>query len=171
MKKKLISLVLALSLGVGLAVPAAASGYQPVTELSYSVPAKTFQDVKGGDWYYGNLTLLVRAGGIDGYEDGLFRPNGGLKLCEFVKMVVALMYPHALPDFAGVTFGGEALWYGPYVGAAEAVGLLEGVGHTKQALEANVNRYNMAVILTNALKLRGETLERDKDLQYFINDY
>lgn len=171
-KKRLISLLLTLSLGAGLGVPAAAaSAYTPVQDLQYTGRDVSFTDVKSGDWFAGNLSLLVQAGGINGYEDGTFRPNSGLKLCEFLKMVTTLLYPSYVEDFADYTFGGEALWYAPYVGLAEATGLLKGVTYTKAALEANVNRYTMAVLITNAVDLRGETLSRDKSIQYFIRDY
>lgn len=169
MKRKLMSLLLTLALALSLAVPALA--YTPITYLQYNDPPMSFTDVKGNEWFHDNLLLLTMAGGINGYEDGTFRPQSGLKLCEFIKIVAAILYPGAEADFAGYKFGGESLWYSPYVGLAEAVGLLEGVNYTKQALEANVNRYNMAVLITNALRLMGENLSHDDNIQYFIGDY
>lgn len=171
MKKKLLAVLLTLVLALSLAVPALA-GYTPVTYLRYEYPPKAFYDVGQDEWYHDNLLLLTMAGGIDGYEDGTFRPQSGLRLCEFIKIVVAILYPGvAETDFAGYHFGGEALWYSPYVGLAESVGLLEGVNYTKTALEANVNRYNMALLATNALRLMGENLSHDDNIRYFIGDY
>ena len=173
LRKKLLSLLLTATLAAGLSTTALAD-YTPVTQLDYTGNAIQYTDVNENDWFHDNLTLLTMAGGINGFEDGTFRPNSGLRLCEFIKIVTAIMYPGAINDFASYTIGSvsdEEQWYAPYVGVAEAVGLLNGITYTREALEANVNRYNMAMLIVNAMKLIGETPTHDSNIQYAIGDY
>ena len=73
MKKRLISLLLAAALVVGLVPAAAAFGDVPSGELS------------------AKLELLQQLDIIDGYTDGTFRPNNTLTRAEFTKLIVTML--------------------------------------------------------------------------------
>ena len=77
--KKTLSITLAASLlAASAAVPAVASA------------ATNYSDVPEGAWYENYLQKLTDMGGINGYEDGTFRPDGTVTVAEFVKAIVSL---------------------------------------------------------------------------------
>jgi len=45
-----------------------------------------FSDVKEGQWFYGNVTAMVRKGWLSGYPDGSFRPDNIITAAEFVTV-------------------------------------------------------------------------------------
>lgn len=47
-----------------------------------------FTDVKKTDWYSNYVIKLVELGGVEGYEDGSFRPEKKVRLGEFLKMSI-----------------------------------------------------------------------------------
>ena len=53
-----------------------------------AAPAKTFTDVKAGDWFYDYVTRLTAAGVIDGYPDGSFLPDGTLTWVQAMKLLL-----------------------------------------------------------------------------------
>lgn len=180
MWKKLTCLLLALTLSAGLVLPALADeeaegveygDFPAVKELKEVSPSRTFRDVKSSDWYYTNMDTLVRAGGINGYEDGTFRSSGKLRLCEFLKILTAILFPDYLELFEGCEVEGEQVWYAPYTALAEYMGLMRGVDGSKAALEARVSRYDMAKIIVNAAWVMGQAPEDQPNIRYIIGDY
>ena len=73
-----------------------------------------FTDVKEGSWYYSDVTSLVKVGGINGYPDGTFKPNGTITAAEFIKITVGI-YDDTLN--VSEKKDGEK-WYTPYVNTA-----------------------------------------------------
>ena len=72
MKKLLAAaLTLALVLSLGTAVLA---------------DTPTLSDVHESDWFYTEVSAMIDAGYIDGYEDGAFRPGRDVSVAEFVTM-------------------------------------------------------------------------------------
>lgn len=47
-----------------------------------------FNDVKPEDWYAANIASAVKAGLVNGYEDGSFRPNQNITRQEMIAMMV-----------------------------------------------------------------------------------
>ena len=78
--KKLLFLVLALTLYLGLFTPASAA-------------QASFSDVKSSDWFYPYVTQLVQAGGVHGYPDGTFKPNATITRAEVATIAVNLFPP------------------------------------------------------------------------------
>ena len=72
--KKLISVVLTLTVCAAVFVPAAAS-------------AASFTDLTDAHWAYDNIMRLANDGTINGYDDGTFLPEGTVTRAEFVKML------------------------------------------------------------------------------------
>ena len=70
--KRVISLLLTLSMTVSLGVIASAQG---------------FSDLAKEHWAYQNVMTLVDEGTVNGYEDGTFRPSKTVTRAEFVKMI------------------------------------------------------------------------------------
>jgi hypothetical protein len=174
-KNQALCLLMSIVLAISLLVPATAAfigEMVPNTDLTLRYPSRSFTDVKTASWYYESMNLLVRAGGIDGFTDGTFQPNAGLKLSEFIKIVVSILYPGQLGPWEDYHIGGDVVrWYSKYVGAAEYAGLLRNVDYSRAALEQDVNRYTMATILVNAAEAMGEPLSDHEDADKLIYDY
>ena len=76
MKKKLMTLLLALAMAVSaMAMPAAAAD-----------TAGSFRDVADEETLLAVESLRLM-GALDGYEDGTFRPEASVTRAEFVKMI------------------------------------------------------------------------------------
>ena len=74
--KKLFSLILAGTLALSLCVAAHADG--------------SLTDVTPGSWYYNEVSEMVAAGYIDGYEDGTFGPERTVTVIEAVTMTARM---------------------------------------------------------------------------------
>ena len=124
------------------------------------VPALTapalaaFPDVPADEWYTEYVDLCAEKGIVNGFEDGTFRPTGYLRRSEFIKMLAAsasLSYKSELPG---------KHWAEQYWAMLSENGVLEGldIPCTFDALQKNITRYEMAVMIRNFLaKVRGET--------------
>ncbi len=167
---RIASLLLALILL--LSGTALADGMYPEEDLILTEPSRSFTDTSTGAWYWDDLDTLVRAGGINGYEDGSFRPDAQLQMSEFVKILVSVMYPGwAELAYHDWEIEGQVTWYSPFVGVAQSAGLLEGVTVTKASMESPMTRNDMALVITNAAAAKGEELVDDSIVQYLIGDY
>ena len=71
MRKRILSLLLAMMMVVSFAVSAAVK----------------FSDIDSAHWGYSAVSKLVSDGTVNGYPDGSFKPNGLVKRSEFVKMM------------------------------------------------------------------------------------
>lgn len=113
----------------------------------------TFSDVPENAWSAPAVYRLVAAGLIGGYPDGRFNPGADITRAEFVKLLVLAM---------GLRPGGGAMpfrdvapgaWYGPYVDAAYAAGIV-GSG-TDFRPGAPASREDAALMVAQAMKLGG----------------
>lgn len=134
MKRKLISLVLAAALTLGLAVPALAAG-------------QTFTDVPSSYWGYTDIEAVAEAGLMNGTGGGAFSPEMKVSVAQFLTLLGRLVFPDVKTEGAD--------WFGPYVTAAQEATLLDGTQVDTSNVEAEITRYDMAVILRAAAKKLG----------------
>lgn len=132
--KKLAALALALSLTLGLAVPTRAAG-------------ETFRDVPADHWGYADIEAAAQAGLMKGVGGGLFDPAGQVSAAQFLTLLGRLVFPEIQAQGAD--------WSGPYVAAAEDGGLLDGTRVDPAYTQADVSRYDMAVILRAGARKLG----------------
>lgn len=52
--------------------------------------AENFTDVNPNNWFYDGVCIAMKAGYVNGYEDGTFRPNGKITRQEAAKIIVAI---------------------------------------------------------------------------------
>ena len=71
--KRLLSGILICALALTLGVSAFADA------------AVSLSDVQPGSWYYNEVSEMVAAGFIDGYEDGTFQPDRTVTVAEAVR--------------------------------------------------------------------------------------
>ncbi len=134
MKKKAVSLLLILALVLGLAVPALAAG-------------QTFTDVPSSYWGYADIEAVAEAGLMNGTGGGAFSPEMKVSVAQFLTLLGRLVFPDVKVEGAD--------WFGPYVTAAQEAKLLDGTQVDVNNVEAEISRYDMAVILRAAAKKLG----------------
>lgn len=82
-----------------------------------------YSDVSAGQWYNNAVSTMTRAGIVNGYPDGTFRPNAPITRAEMAKIIAlfAKLEPSAerFPDTAGH-------WAEPYIRLAAGSGWIEG---------------------------------------------
>lgn len=148
--KKLASLGLALVLLLSLAVPA----------MAYTTP--DFADLPADNWAYEPVMRMADQGVIQGTGNGMFSPEMKVSVAQFLTLVGRIVFPDTV-------VGANDTWYGPYVAAAQAGGFLTGTQVDVNQPEAEISRYDMAVILRAAAKKLGkvETLAQQSQVTDF----
>ena len=163
MKKRFLSMILALALCFGLAVPAFAASGQ-----------SSFSDV-GSHWAKDDIERAFAAGVINGMsyneQTGVrtFAPKGNITLEQFIAIMVRSFYSYEL-DMCDVSTAGN--WSAREMAVAREEGLLAGLDANVN-VKANATRYQMAVILTNILnsKLEAPTQAQLQAAQSRITDW
>ena len=74
----------------------------------------SFSDIKESAWYYESVTAMSKAGIINGYTDGTFRPDNPITRAEFVTMI---MQNKTLTEFDKIPFTDvkSDLWSAKYI--------------------------------------------------------
>ena len=105
-----------------------------------------FPDVTEGNWFYPYIAALVSQGVIDGFPDGLFRPQDGLSTGQALKLILlAAGYVEQEPEEE------DAHWAQGYLDYAVKKGFVGQDAVTD--LNAPISRYEIAAIAANALSL------------------
>lgn len=88
-----------------------------------------FPDVQPDAWYYDYVETMYNNGWINGYPDGMFRPEVGINRAEIAKMVVNAF--ELDPDTSGAPHFDDFSsndWFFTYVETAYNYGLMRGYG-------------------------------------------
>lgn len=114
-----------------------------------------FQDVSPGHWAYQDIAACTEAGIINGFGDGVFKPDRNISYAEFVSMLTRTIYGDELQAAQQQKPAG-AQWYYPNMKVLQDKSLdrgtsLEGDGWSTYAGNA-ISRYQMAVLLNNAME-------------------
>ena len=146
MKEKTVSLLLALALCLGLAVPALAV---------YETP--TFTDVPKGNWAYTYVEQAAEKGWVNGVGGGAFQPGGNVTYAQLATMLTQAFFSDELNTYTG----NASPWYQKYCGTAAGAGLFNGTDFDNQKAGAAVNRYEMAQILYNVMQAKSKSAAPD----------
>lgn len=79
-----------------------------------------FSDVGSNDWFYNNITELVKLGAINGYQDGTFKPNNNISYAEYLKILACSL---GAESKAYTKQEGDE-WYSPYIAACYENGII-----------------------------------------------
>ena len=144
MKKRMISLILSLTLLLSLSVPA----------LAAAPAAKPhFTDVPTSHWAYTQIERAYSDGVIAGTAGnaanytGVFSPSGTLTEAQFVTIMTRAFFNDEL-EAAKKVVGSNAKWYAAAQKVAEDNKLLTFV---QGKMDAPITRYDMAAIMTNIM--------------------
>lgn len=108
-------------------------------------PDTLFSDTPKEEWYYPYLERLVSEGGINGNDDGTFRPNNEMSNAEFIKSVVALV------DKTTQEYG-EKHWAENYIKRAEELKIIEEGSLIIDRYDEPMTRQAMARVAFNCMK-------------------
>jgi len=128
------------------------------TREAYWSQANGFTDVPSEAWYNNAVSTLTRAGILDGYEDGSFRPNASITRAEFTKIAVSFFKHVGGASSNPFNDVPDSAWYAEFVKAAVELGLIDGY-------EDGTFRPNAPITRAEACTIVNRTLGRapDKD--------
>lgn len=147
MKKRMISLILSLTLLLSLSVPAFAAA--PAAKPH-------FTDVPTSHWAYTQIERAYSDGVIAGTAGnaanytGVFSPSGTLTEAQFVTIMTRTFFNDEL-EAAKKVVGSNAKWYAAAQKVAEDQHLLTFV---QGKMDAPITRYDMAAIMTNIMSAK-----------------
>lgn len=163
----------------GISVSGGSSGgsssvYVPVAKPVDKTEQAAFTDIADVAWAEEAISAMKAEGIIAGRGDGTFAPYDKVTREEFVKMLSVMLDLSAdgieAPGFSDVT-GDE--WFAPYVYAASANGIVNGIGDGF-GVGAQITRQDMAVLCARAIDYKGAVLEAVRTDMAFtdaISDY
>lgn len=175
MKKRMISLILSLTLLLSLSAPA----------LAAAPAAKPhFTDVPTSHWAYTQIERAYSDGVIAGTAGnaanytGVFSPSGTLTEAQFVTIMTRAFFNDEL-EAAKKVVGSNAKWYAAAQKVAEDKHLLTFV---QGKMDAPITRYDMAAIMTNIMSAKEfpgrpnatkieETFNKIADFKSIPNSY
>ena len=175
MKKRMISLILSLTLLLSLSVPALAAA--PTVQPH-------FTDVPTSHWAYTQIERAYSDGVIAGTAGnaanytGVFSPSGTLTEAQFVTIMTRAFFNDEL-EAAKKSVGPNAKWYAAAQKVAEDKHLLTFV---QGKMDAPITRYDMAAIMTNIMDAKEfsgrpgatkieETFDKIADFKSIPNSY
>lgn len=135
-----------------IAISIAASALA-LSMLCMAAMATSFTDVPASHWAYSSIEKAASNNWVSGTGNGKFEPDGAMTGAQWLTMVVRVFYGDE------VLGGHSVTWYIPYVTVADAHKLRENADMDSlyDGLNKNMNRYQMAVVMTNVLKDKGVT--------------
>lgn len=162
MKKRLLSLLLALSMLLSL-LPASVLAAERTSSSTSTAKSDTnpFVDVKEGSWYYDAVQYVRANGFFNGTSETTFTPNGTLTRGMFVT-VLGRMAGVKAADYAGATgFSDvhEDSYCAPFVKWAVQYGITTGTGNGKFSPNEPVTREQMAAFLVRYFEAFGVSYE------------
>ncbi len=119
--------------------------------------ASGVKDLNGTEWYAGALSAAVKAGLLDGFEDGTLRGGANITRAQMSVMMSRALKAagKTAPPGTGAAFADEGripAWAAEAVDAGVAAGLVEGTSGNRFAPEAQATRAEAAAMLKRLLK-------------------
>lgn len=147
----------------------------PVCAQADTAEIKGFSDVSEKRWSHEYIMICAEKGAVNGTvapdENGIgkFDPSGNVTVGQFLAVITRLVCPELITDVPG-----QIHWSHPYFKAAQNAEIIPVSWkwpETKEFLNSSLKREDMALVLYNAAKLNGETLEYDARFVQSVSDY
>ena len=129
--------------------------------LNASATGSSFKDVEAGAWYAGVVNAAAKAGLINGYEDGTFRPNNEINREELAALIVrALNYAGVKTEvtpakvnelLAKFQDSSDIVWAKTEIAAAIDAGIINGMTDVTLAPRDDATRAQSATMLKRLL--------------------
>lgn len=144
--KKILALMLSLSLLLGVCVTASAAANTLKNFEKTETYANQFTDVAQSYWAATAIRTCYEYGLMQGYDGDSFVPKGNLTVAQAIVMADRV---HEIYTTGESTLANGAPWYQPYVDYAMENGIIQAGDFTNY--NAQVTRAQMAYIFCNAL--------------------
>ena len=116
-----------------------------------------FSDVGPDDWFYADVAKAVKAGYIEGYEDGSARPNQDISRQEAVVALSRALGIAGREQGSQFTDGADiADWSLPYINALTEEGYIEGYSDGSFQARRSISRAEAVTMLDKARADIGE---------------
>ncbi|MBR4656103.1 MAG: S-layer homology domain-containing protein [Oscillospiraceae bacterium] len=147
-------------------------GKHPDVQLMpVTLPGVSFHDIQASPDRAAVEALAAR-GIINGMGDGSFAPEEQMTRAQFAAITVKALglTPKANGKFTDVV---EDKWYAPYIGTANAYGIVNGVSDTEFNPEGTITRQDAATMVARAAeKLCGMDTKMDKDgIRFYLAQF
>ncbi|MGP4070356.1 S-layer homology domain-containing protein [Halobacillus sp. B29] len=126
------------------------------SEVTVEKPSNdvSFKDIEG-HWAEEEINYLVEDNLLVGYDDGTFKPNVNITRAEAATVISReLELEKVVSDFPDVA---EDHWASGYIGAATKAKILSGYNDGTFQPNENLSRAEMAIIVSRAYQLQGQT--------------
>lgn len=153
--KRLLSLLLSLTVIISLSVPAFAAG-------------PSFLDVSQSYWAYQFVEQAAEEGWVSGVGNGKFNPNGKVTGAEWYTMVIRAFFPDKIPDEAPASQWYSGKWYAPYAAAGDQLEFaerLDDYATSQDIAERPLTRAEMAAVIFKVLSWYDVQAPEDKLLE------
>ncbi len=147
LRKRLLALLCAVALLVGVIPMSAAAAELPFTDVSKTA------------WYYDAVEYAYENGLFNGVSDTSFDPNGTMTRAMFVQVLANATDNFNKEDYPSSSFSDVSsdAWFSSSVAWANEMGIVNGVGGNKFAPNSPVTREQMARIMyTYAAKTHND---------------
>lgn len=138
--------------------------------LTSTAPAKTFRDVKAGQWYYEPIRIASSLGIVSGLSETEFAPTRPIRRDEIATLVV-----RAFDKTVNFTEGQAKAftdvpnyWATPFINNASRAGIINGYTGGLFKPAANATRAEAVTMLYNSLRKEVGTLPADDDLTQIV---
>lgn len=138
---------------------------------AFNSSLREFSDVTLAHWFYDDVMIMARRGYIQGTTEpvngvGIFEPNGNVTLGHFLTIATRIITNDKIAEDS------KSHWAKKYYDAAIKAGLISASDFSGDAssLDTPLTREDMAYILVNIAKVRGESLTLIKDIENNIAD-
>lgn len=133
--------------------------------LNVEATTSTFSDVQASDWYAAIVATAAKAGIIDGYEDGSFKPNAQITREELAAMIVRTMNYAGLKSnlsdsqqlalLSKFSDSNKIIWAQKEIAAAIDAGIINGLTDTTIGSSNQATRAEAAAMLKRFLIKAG----------------
>lgn len=133
--------------------------------LNLETTLSTFSDVQASDWYAATVATAAKAGIIDGYEDGTFRPNAQITREELAAMIVRTMNYAGLKSnlsdaqqlalLSNFSDSNKIVWAQQEIARAIDAGIINGLTDTTIGSSNQATRAEAATMLKRFLSKAG----------------
>ncbi|WP_051775129.1 S-layer homology domain-containing protein [Paenibacillus tyrfis] len=131
--------------------------------LPLSETAAPFKDVQAGDWFYGAVGTAVKAGLIEGFEDGTFQPEARITREQMAVMIARALKAADTAPKAGHAAALDAFrdknavssWAKEALSQSLDTGLMNGMTESTLEPASHATRAQAAVMLKRLLRYAG----------------
>ena len=148
MRKRIVALLLALVLCMGISAPALASNQQ-------------FTDVPASFWAYTEIMSAAPKGITGGYADGTFKPGSSVTNAHFAAFLARAFYADEYVE------GTKSPWYKVYTDVLDEHGILDETTLSKDFnsnINKPINRYDMAQMMRHILDDKNAEMPTNEEM-------